>query len=83
MLRLEKLIYALLSLNLVLVLGSGISYGAFLLLKQMATYASFSYPVILLLVSSFIILLICFVTPVIAQNFTSSDSVVKRLRQSE
>lgn len=83
MLQYEGLIYAILSLIIVISIGSGIIVGAFLLLKQMASYAVFCYPILPFIISSILIIIICLTTPVIVQRMTSGKSIVERLRVSE
>lgn len=83
MTQFEGLIYAMLSVVLVLTIGSAAIYGTFLLLRQMATYVTFSYPLIPLLFSVVMIGFICIVTPVAALHSTNRASVVERLRELE
>ena len=50
--------------------------------RKMVPYAAFSYPVIPLLSVAAIVLLVCFVTPVITFKQGVKESVVERLRQN-
>ena len=83
MLVLEGMVYGIITVALVLTLGSGMMYGTGELCKRMADYASMHYPVGLVIALSVIILIICAAVPVLVFREISKRTVTERLRLGE
>lgn len=83
MLVCEGLGYAVITLLLVLTAGSAITFGIFKLFQQQATYASFTYPFIPVMLAGFAILTICIATPESVYRTIRKATIVERLRESE
>lgn len=75
--------YAIISTLLISTLGTLISYGAYSLFSQEATYAVFSFPVIPLSIAVVLVFGVCLTVPLIAYKQIKKDSIVERLRQME
>ena len=74
--------YWSISFLLLATLGTAIYIPIYSVFRKMVPYAAFSYPVIPLLSVAAIVLLVCFVTPVITFKQGVKESVVERLRQN-
>lgn len=74
--------YWSISFLVLITLGTGIYIPIYSAFRQMVPYAAFRYPVLPMLAVAGIILLVCFITPVITFKQGMKESVVKRLRQS-
>ena len=83
MLRSEGVGYAAITIICSLALGNLLTYGLFLLLKNVLEYTRFSYPFIPVLTMYIIILLICYCTPTFIYRGISQASLVERLREAE
>lgn len=83
MLRFEGLEYVIITLISSLIIGNIIGYGIFILFKNIAEYAIFSYPIIPILIEYVVILIICCITPEIAYHSISQETLIERLRQAE
>lgn len=75
--------YAIISTLLISTLGTLISYGAYSLFSQEATYAVFSFPMIPLSIAVLLVFSVCLTVPLIAYKQIKKDSIVERLRQME
>ena len=76
-------VYGIITIVLVLTLGTGMMYATGELCKRMADYASMHYPFGLVIVISIIILLICTIVPVMVFKEISKRTVSERLRLGE
>jgi putative ABC transport system permease protein len=83
MIRNEGIGYAIITILFSATLGNLISYGLFLLVKNVESTMQFTYPFLPILVVYGIILLICPVTPEIAYEGMSKMSLIERLREVE
>jgi len=83
MLVCEGLGYAVITLFFVFTAGSAVSFGIFKLFQQQATYATFTYPFIPVLLASLAVLAICIITPEIAYRSIYKSTIVERLRDAE
>lgn len=75
--------YAIISTLLISTLGTLLSYGAYSLFSQEATYAVFSFPTIPLSIVIVLIFTVCLSVPLLAYKQIKKDSIVQRLRQME
>ncbi|MHB8065494.1 MAG: ABC transporter permease [Ruminiclostridium sp.] len=83
MLLLEGWAYALISCVSVLVFGNCISYGLFTLFRTEATYAVYTFPILPLSFSFFVIFAICLIVPNVTYQSICRQSVTERLRSIE
>lgn len=75
--------YAIISTLLISTIGTLLSYGAYSLFSQEATYAVFSFPTIPLSIAIVLVFAVCLSVPLIAYRQIKKDSIVERLRQME
>ncbi|MNO23588.1 FtsX-like permease family protein [compost metagenome] len=75
--------YAIISTLLISIIGTSLSYGAYSLFSQEATYAVFSFPTIPLSIAIVLVFAVCLSVPLIAYKQIKKDSIVERLRQME
>lgn len=75
--------YAIISTLLISTIGTLISYGAYSLFSQEATYAVFSFPTLPLSIAIVLVFAVCLSVPLIAYKQIKKDSIVERLRQME
>lgn len=78
----EGLGYAAISSLLVSTLGSLVSYGAYKVFSQEATYAVFEYPLIPLIIILVIVFGVCLTAPIISYNQTRKSSIVDRMKEA-
>ncbi len=83
MLLCEGIGYAVISLLSVLILGSAVTYGVFVLFVQQAAYAVFTYPVIPAFITTLVIIAVCLATPEVIYRGIAKSAVVERLRGAE
>ena len=83
MLRSEGFGYAIITIICVLTFGSFITYSLFSLFKNMAEYATFTYPFIPCVSVFAAILAICLITSEIVYKGISKITLVERLREVE
>ncbi|MBD5535894.1 MAG: ABC transporter permease [Lachnospiraceae bacterium] len=74
--------YWLISFVLLITLGTGIYISLYRSFKEVVSYASFSYPVLPLLIVAGSVFVVCLVVPIITFNLNGDKSVVERLRES-
>ncbi|MDE7204158.1 MAG: ABC transporter permease [Lachnospiraceae bacterium] len=74
--------YWLISFVLLITLGTGIYIPLYRSFKQVVSYASFSYPVLPLLIVAGGVFVVCLVVPIITFNSVWKKSVVERLRDN-
>ncbi len=79
----EGLGYAVITLFFVLTLGSAAAFGIFKLFQQEATYATFSYPFIPVLIAGLAVLAVCILTPEKVYRTIHKATIVERLREAE
>ena len=79
----EGLGYAVITLLCVLSAGNAATYGIFKLFQQQASFATFSYPFIPVVVTIMVVLAVCFVTPQTLYRSINKSTIVERLRESE
>lgn len=77
----EGLGYAVITLTLVLSIGNAALYGIFKLFQQQASYVTFTYPFIPMVVTIMVILAVCFVTPQMLYRSINQSTIVERLRE--
>jgi putative ABC transport system permease protein len=75
--------YAVISTLLISTVGTLLSYGAYSLFSQEATYAVFTFPTIPLSIAIVLIFTVCLSVPLIAYRQIKKASIVERLRQME
>lgn len=83
MLMFEGLYYGLITIALILTVGNAIVYAVAKMAQQIADYAVFSYPWVLMLAISAVIMTICIVVPSLVYRVLSKESVTERLRSGE
>ncbi|MDE6103841.1 MAG: ABC transporter permease, partial [Oscillospiraceae bacterium] len=83
MLMFEGLYYGLITIALILTVGNAIVYAVAQMAQQIADYAVFSYPWVLMLAISAVIMIICMVVPSVVYRLLSKESVTERLRSGE
>lgn len=83
MLIYEGVIYAVITLIITSIIGTGLLQVAFKLLKSVANYAVFVLPIPSMAVMSGITLLVCIFIPLIAYKHVMGQSIVERLRFAE
>ncbi len=83
MLVMEGLWYFVISASIVCTLGNAAAYGIFTLFRQQADYAIYAFPLIPLILSLFLVLLVCIITPLMIFRFHEKATVVERLRKAE
>ncbi|MDE5824826.1 MAG: ABC transporter permease, partial [Lachnospiraceae bacterium] len=74
--------YWLISFVLLITLGTGIYIPLYRSFKQVVSYASFSYPVLPLLIVAGGVFVVCLMVPIITFNSVWKKSVVERLRDN-
>lgn len=74
--------YWLISFVLLITLGTGIYIPLYRSFKQTVSYASFSYPVLPLLIVAGGVFVVCLIVPIITFNSVWKKSVVERLRDN-
>ncbi len=79
----EGLGYAVITLFFVLSVGNAITYGIFKLFQRQASFATFNYPFIPVIIVILVILAVCFVTPQILYRSINKSTIVERLREAE
>ena len=80
MLLTEGAYYAVISLGLLWTVGTALGYVLFLLFREQADYAVYSFPFLPLLAVSAAVLVICLVVPMITYNHFAKESITDRLR---
>lgn len=80
MLVCEGVYYGIITLALILSVGSAIIYTIANLAQQIADYAIFYYPVLLLCIIAVSILAMCTIVPVVVYQMLSKESITQRLR---
>lgn len=83
MLLYEGAIYALLTILLVMVFGSMITYGFFSVMAQQFEYMVFTFPYAAFFLMLFAVLVICLCVPGVVYHFVSKETIVERLRKAE
>ena len=83
MLMSEGLCYAFISILLIGSIGNAIIYFVVKLAMQVADYAVYNYPVLLMLAMFAAILLICAVVPALVYRIISKESITDRLKNIE
>jgi putative ABC transport system permease protein len=83
MLRNEGIGYAVITITCCITIGNLINYIVFLLIRNVATYARFTYPFLAIILMYFIIAMICVATPEIVYSSISKKTLVERLREGE
>ncbi len=83
MLSMEGCCYWGVSVFLVATVGTAIYMVLYLIFRQMASYAVFTYPVIPLVLVAGLVLLVCCIVPIWAYKADSNLPVVERLRLTE
>ena len=78
----EGLGYAVITLTFVLTLGNAATYGIFKLFQQQASFITFTYPFIPVVVVVMVVLAVCFVTPQMLYRSINKSTIVERLRES-
>lgn len=78
---LEGTYYSVITIILVLTLGTVISYLMSMLIQNIFYYLEFSFPVIQLVIILIIMLLICVIVPLVGYRLITKESVVERLRK--
>jgi len=79
----EGLGYAVITLFFVFTAGSAVAFGIFKLFQQQASYATFSYPFIPVLIASLAVLAVCSITPENVYRTIHKSTIVERLREAE
>ncbi len=80
---LEGVYYSFITILLLLILGTVISYLMSVLIQNVFYYLQFSFPIVQLASILGIMLIICVITPVIAYQSIAKESVVERLRKGQ
>lgn len=80
MLLTEGAYYAIISLGLLWTVGTALGYLLFVLFKQEASYAVYSFPALSLIIVSLVVTAICLVVPMITYSRFSKESITDRLR---
>ena len=83
MLKKEGIGYAAITITCCLTIGNLINYVVFLLIKNVAAYARFTYPFLAIFLMYLIIAMICFSTPEIVYRSISKKTLVERLREGD
>lgn len=83
MLTFEGLYYAGITTALIGTLGIGIIFSIAKLTQEIADYATFTFPAVILIILVSLIFIICLVTPRIVYKVFSKESVTERLRKTE
>lgn len=83
MLMFEGLYYGLIIIALILTVGNAIVYAVAQMAQQIADYAVFNYPWVLMLAISAVIMIICVVVPSVVYRVLSKESVTERLKSGE
>lgn len=83
MLMMEGVYYGLITIILILTLGSGITYIVGQLSEVIADYAVFNYPWLLMIIIIAVIMSICVMVPALVYKTISKDSITERLRGGE
>lgn len=78
----EGLGYAVITLILVLSVGNSVTYGLFKLFQQQASFATFTYPFIPMVVTIMGVLAVCFITPQMLYRSINKSTIVERLREA-
>lgn len=79
----EGLIYAIISLLLVMVFGNVITYGFFSAMAQQFEYIVFDFPFISFFLMLLAVFAICLTIPKLIYRFVSRASIVERLKEIE
>lgn len=80
---LEGVYYSLITILLLLTVGTGISYLMSMLIQNVFYYLKFSFPIIQLTMIVAIMLIFCVITPVAAYRSITKENVVERLRKGQ
>ncbi|MBO5449892.1 MAG: FtsX-like permease family protein [Ruminococcus sp.] len=83
MLMFEGMYYGIITMALILTVGSSIVYAVAKLAEMTADYAVFNYPWQLMIAIAAVIMLICVVVPSAVYRTLSKESVTERLRSGE
>lgn len=83
MLMYEGLYYGLITIALIMTVGTAIVYGVANLAQKIADYAVFYYPWALMIGIAAVILVICILIPAAVYQMISKDSITERLRMEE
>jgi putative ABC transport system permease protein len=83
MLKKEGIGYAVITIICCLTIGNLLNYIIFLLIKNVAAYARFTYPFLAIFLMYLIIAMICFSTPEIVYRSISKKTLVERLREGD
>jgi putative ABC transport system permease protein len=78
----EGLGYAVITLTFVLSIGNAATYGIFKLFKQQASFVTFTYPFIPVVIMIMVVLAVCFVTPQMLYRSINKSTIVERLREA-
>jgi len=78
----EGLGYAVISMAFVLSVGNALTYGIFKLLQQLASFITFTYPFVPVIITIMVVLAVCFVTPQILFRSINKSTIVDRLREA-
>ncbi len=79
----EGLVYAVITLILVLLAGNAVTYGIFKLFQQQTSYAIFTYPYIPVAITIIVIIAVCLITPERIYRSINKATIVERLREAE
>jgi putative ABC transport system permease protein len=83
MLKNEGAGYAIIVILCAITVGNLIAYGLFILFRNMAEYARFTYPLIPVLIMYAVIIAICLITPGLIYRGISRMTLAERLREAE
>ena len=83
MLMYEGLYYAMIESALILTVGFGIVYGIAQLAQNIADYATFSFPLLPMVVLIVLIFVICLGTPALVYRSSVKQSITERIREIE
>lgn len=78
----EGLGYAVITLTFVLSIGNALTYGIFKLFQHQASFITFTYPFIPVVVTIMFFLAVCFVTPQMLYHSINKLTIVERLREA-
>jgi putative ABC transport system permease protein len=79
----EGLIYASVTLLLVGVFGSGITYGFFRVMAKQYKYIVFTFPFTSFFIMVFVVFAICLSIPGLVYHFVSRATIIDRLKEAE
>jgi putative ABC transport system permease protein len=83
LLRYEGLCYALLSIGLIITLGSAVNYAAFTFIQSSVKFIIYSFPFIQVGGAAVLILAVCGLTPSFVFRSAAREGVIERLRAAE